>query len=447
LLQVLLAKSASTRKKLALRMRRMRRLCVERIVPAFRTQTAIAAAVVVLVALALGAWFWLGRAPVPTPRASAPQAQRVVYAPPPIRPTKPAPEAFQRDLVSAAQGFPGDVGVAVFDVTDGWLASYQGDRAFPQQSVSKVWVAVGLLDQVDRGLINLASSLTIQRQDLSAMNEPIAALVKPTFTTTLDDLLIRAIRDSDNAANDLLINQAGGVLRIQSILAGKGVTGVRLGMDEKHLQAVINGLTWRPEYAGTSAISLARARLPLSVREATLANYVSHPIDGATPDGTVEGLAALAKGRLLTPASTEKLVGIMDKVRTGRRRLKGGLESGWMLAHKTGTGPDLRGASVGINDVGLLTAPDGHLYAVAVYIAHTRAPTPVRLAFMQRVSELVEAQWSGKAPPAAAPEQAQTIKVAAHRTARVHRHVRQAPHAARVARPARPHHATRRHRH
>jgi beta-lactamase class A len=417
-----------------------------RIVPASRTQTAIAAAAVLILALALGAWFWFGRVPAEGPHAASSQPQRVSYSPPPIRPTKPAPEGFQRELVSAAKSFPGDVGVAVFDVTDGWLASYQGDRPFPQQSVSKVWVAVGLLDQVDRGLINLASSLTIQRQDLSAMNQPIAALVKPTFTTTLDDLLVRAIRDSDNAANDLLIGQAGGVVRIQDILTGKGVTGVRLGMDEKHLQAVINGLTWRPEYAGTSAISLARTRLPLAVREATLANYVSHPIDGATPDGTVEGLAALAKGKLLTPASTEKLVGIMDKVRTGRRRLKGGLESGWMLAHKTGTGPDLRGASVGINDVGLLTAPDGHLYAVAVYIAHTRAPTPVRLAFMQRVSELVEAEWSGKAPPAATPIEAQTIKVAAHGPARAHRHARRAAHAkARHAPTSRHHPKHRRH--
>ena len=432
-------------------MRLQRRVCVVRIVPASRTQTAIAAAAVVLVALVMGVWLWLGRSSPPPQHAAAnAEPQRVAYAPAPIQPTKPAPEGFQRELARAAQDFPGDVGVAVFDVNDGWLASYQGDRPFPQQSVSKVWVAVGLLDQVDRGLINLASSLTIQRQDLSAMNEPIAALVKPTFTTTLDDLLVRAIRDSDNAANDLLINQAGGVRRIQTILAAKGVTGIRLGMDEKHLQAVINGLTWRPEYAGTSAITLARTRLPLAVRESTLANYVSHPIDGATPDGTVEGLAALAKGKLLTPASTEKLVGIMDKVRTGKRRLKGGLESGWMLAHKTGTGPDLRGASVGINDVGMLTAPDGHLYAVAVYIAHTRAPTPVRLAFMQHVAELVEADWSGKPPPATpAVETTATKAPAAQAPAHVHHrhHVRRATKTKHpVAAKAHHHRAKRRHR-
>jgi beta-lactamase class A len=346
---------------------------------------------------------------------------RAVDAPPPVRPSHPAPEAFQADLDRLSKSFPGDVGVAVFDVNNSWIASWQGDRPFPQQSVSKVWAAVGLLDEVDRGQVNLDQSLTIQRQDLSVFNEPMQVLVKPTFTTTLSDLLVRAIRDSDNAANDLVIRTAGGVRRIQAILAQKGVDGVRLGMDEKHLQSVINGLSWKPEFAGTSALSLERSRLPLALREATLANYVSHPIDGATPVGTVEGLAALDQGKLLSPGSTQRLIGIMDEVRTGKRRLKGGLERGWMLAHKTGTGPDLRGASVGINDVGLLTAPDGHLYAVAVFIAHTRAGTPERLAFMQRVSELVEASWSGSAPPAALPEaKAEPARAAPHHAGRAH---------------------------
>ncbi len=210
---------------------------------------------------------------------------------------------------------------------------------------------------------------------------------------------------------------------IQATLAAKGVDGVRLGMDEKHLQAVINGLVWKPEFAGTSALSLERSRLPMAKREATLANYVTHPIDGATPVGTVEGLAALGEGKLLSPGSTQRLIDIMDEVRTGKRRLKGGLEHGWMLAHKTGTGPDLRGASVGINDVGLLTAPDGHLYAVAVFIAHTRAGTPERLAFMQRVSELVEASWSGSPAPAALPPaKAEAERAVPHHAGRGQRH-------------------------
>jgi beta-lactamase class A len=83
----------------------------------------------------------------------------------------------------------------------------------------------------------------------------------------------------------------------------------------------------------------------------------------------------------------------MAQARTGPRRLKGGLPAGWSIAHKTGTGQDFRGASVGINDVGLLTAPDGRTYAVAVMMRQTRKSVPARLAFMQSITRAVAEEW------------------------------------------------------
>ena len=84
----------------------------------------------------------------------------------------------------------------------------------------------------------------------------------------------------------------------------------------------------------------------------------------------------------------------MHAARTGPMRLKGGLPAGWSIAHKTGTGQDFEGAAIGINDVGLLTAPDGHTYAVAVMMRQTRKPVPARLAFMQAVTRTVADQWN-----------------------------------------------------
>ena len=86
----------------------------------------------------------------------------------------------------------------------------------------------------------------------------------------------------------------------------------------------------------------------------------------------------------------------MHAARTGPRRLKGGLPQGWRLAHKTGTGQDFEGASVGINDVGLLTAPDGRVYAVAVMLPQTRHPVPERLAFMQSITRAVAESWTAE---------------------------------------------------
>jgi len=121
-------------------------------------------------------------------------------------------------------------------------------------------------------------------------------------------------------------------------------------------------------------------------------------MDGATPVGIVEALAAAQRGELLSQASTEFLISTMAKARTGPRRLKGGLPESWSIAHKTGTGQDWRGASVGINDVGLITAPDGRTYAVAVLLQRTHKPTPQRLELMQSVSRAVVETWQDSSP-------------------------------------------------
>ena len=39
----------------------------------------------------------------------------------------------------------------------------------------------------------------------------------------------------------------------------------------------------------------------------------------------------------------------------------------------------------GYNDIGILHAPDGHHYALAVMIGRTSTPLPVRMALMQNV--------------------------------------------------------------
>jgi beta-lactamase class A len=68
------------------------------------------------------------------------------------------------------------------------------------------------------------------------------------------------------------------------------------------------------------------------------------------------------------------------------------LQPGWTLSHKTGTGQELGGVQAGYNDIGILTAPDGHSFAVAVMIKRTATPLPVRMKLMNRVVEATIAQ-------------------------------------------------------
>ncbi len=310
------------------------------------------------------------------------------------RQAPPAPAALQARLGELAAAYGEEVGVAVTDVTSGWTAGVDQDRPYPQQSVSKLWVAIAVMKQADEGRLDPEATVTLTDADRSVFFQPVAYKIGADgYATPLSDLLRRALVESDNAANDRLMREVGGPDGVAAILDDMGLKGVKVGAYERDLQARTAGLVWQADYGIGWNFQAARQALPMDARQAAMDAYLADPLDGASPAGITAALAALSRRELLSGPSTDRLIGLMAQARTGPRRLKGGLPAGWTIAHKTGTGQDFRGASVGINDVGLLTAPDGRVYAVAVMMRHTRQPVPARLAFMQSVTHAVAEQW------------------------------------------------------
>ena len=350
----------------------------------------IAGAVLVAAMAGAGGWIAANRAsPVPNARLTATRLKLAAEHAP------PAPKALQAELDALVRGYGEEVGVAVTDVKTGWTAGVDAERPYPQQSVSKLWVAMTVLRAVDEGRMDVDATVTLTDADRSVFFQPVAYNIgKAGFTTQISALLRRAIVESDNAANDKLMREIGGPEAVGQALEDMGLNDVRVGAYERDLQARTAGVVWRPEYGVGWNFQAARAALPRAEREAALDAYLAAPLDGASPAGITRTLAALQRGEILRPESTARLLELMAHVRTGPRRLKGGLPPGWSIGHKTGTGQDFMGASVGINDVGLLTAPDGRTYAVAVMIRRTRQGVPARLALMQSVTRAVAAQWS-----------------------------------------------------
>jgi beta-lactamase class A len=320
----------------------------------------------------------------------------------PSRPAPAAPAELQATLDRIAQGYREPVGLAVSEVGPGWMAQIDGDQTFPQQSVSKLWVALAVMQAVDQRRLSLDQTVVMHDEDRSVFYQPLASRIRGPngLPITLADLLRHALITSDNAANDMLIRSVGGPAVVTRAIVDKGLQGLAVGGTEREVQTRTAGLEWRPEYGRTWIFKQARALLPDEVRDQALATYLAHPPDGATPDGIVTALSALKRGQLLSASSTDFMLGLMGEATTGRLRLRAGLEPGWSLAHKTGTGPDWRGASVGINDVGLLTAPDGRTFAVAVMVRQTRQPPSAQHRLMAGVARAVESYWAISGQPA-----------------------------------------------
>ena len=362
------------------------------------TRVARAAWIAGAAVLALGAaGFGLAAMDRPDPRGPV-EPLPVVY--PTVRPEPPPVLAARLHGLAAAWGEP--VGLAVKDVDQGWVVQVAGEQPYPQQSVSKLWVALAVLDAVDRGELALDQEVVFEEADRSVFFQPIVKQLGPAgYRTSVRELMLRALAQSDNAANDKLIRTVGGVEAVDEPLRRLRLNGVGIGAEERDLQARIAGLTWRPEYGYGRNFQHARAALPESVRLQAMDTYLAEPPDGASPLSIVQALSAIKRGEVLSPVSTEVMLAMMAEAVTGPNRLKGGLPFGWSIAHKTGTGQDLRGFSVGINDVGLLTEPDGRTYAVAVMMRRTARPVPERLAFMQSVSRAIAETWAAESGPAA----------------------------------------------
>ncbi len=358
---------------------------------------------------------------VPPPEQPRPQTQRKpaaaqapiqskppVFRPPPVvtpasRPTSQSPfvrsdaqlrppPALAHTIAALGRDFPGRVGIAVTRVDSGWIVDHQGSQLFPQHSVSKTWVGLALADAIDKGQIRFSDRVTITKTDLTLFHQPIKQFVDDDgYETTVEDLFYRAMTQSDNTANDVLLWRVGGPDAVRRFITNNGLGNIRFGPGERKFQSAIAGLEWRQDFSQGRAFEVARNKLSAEVRGQAMIRYLNDPLDGAAPNAVVVALAKLKRGELLSSAMTRTFLNTMESALTGKQRVKAGVPPGWTYGHKTGTGQVLDGLVTGYNDVGIMTAPDGTSYALAILIRSTRAPTSERQALMQAVAAAVAA--------------------------------------------------------
>ncbi|WP_338426541.1 serine hydrolase [Sphingopyxis kveilinensis] len=308
-----------------------------------------------------------------------------------------APAGLQDRIEALWRAFPGKTGIAVQRIDGEWALAQRGGDLFPQQSVSKLWVVLTALDAVDRGRLTLDQRVRIGPEDLTLFYQPLAARVRAEGSVTMSvrELIETAITRSDNTANDSLLRTVGGPEAVRRFIDNKALGAIRFGPGERLLQAGTAGLKWQQAYSVGRNFEQARAALPDSIRLAARNAYLANPPDGASPAAIASALTRLARGALLSPESTEYVLDVMSRTKSGPQRLKAGLPAGWKFLHKTGTGQNYKGATAGYNDIGIATAPDGTRYAIVVLLGDTTASVPARMELMQAVSGAV-AEFHGK---------------------------------------------------
>jgi beta-lactamase class A len=242
----------------------------------------------------------------------------------------------------------GTVGIVVRDLGTGETLSLNGDTLFPMASAYKVAVAGRIFAMVDAGALTLEDRL--------------ASPAGPVSVATLLDLMLTR---SDNDATDLLVARAGGPAAVHHWVAGLGIRGLRVDSNTADLLWRAMGLAPRPGNFNRNVAAAMAADPALRERDARdIPNiaFAQDPRDTATPTAMTDLVAAIRTGKALSGRSTVALLAIMERCRTGKARLPGMLPPGTLVAHKTGS---LNGTG---NDTGVITLPDGRLFAITVFV-------------------------------------------------------------------------------
>lgn len=111
-----------------------------------------------------------------------------------------------RDLADVSRHAPGDISVAVHDAT-GVVAQVDAQRVVPSASTIKVLVLAALLDEVDRGRLDLDDDVTLPFERVGGAGA--LALLPSVQQLTVGELAALMVVQSDNDAANVLVDLVG----------------------------------------------------------------------------------------------------------------------------------------------------------------------------------------------------------------------------------------------
>ncbi len=285
-------------------------------------------------------------------------------------------EALEREFLRLGPLSGGVMGVAAVHLESGRKAFLNGDVPFPMASTYKVPIAVELLQRVDEGKLDLAQMVAVERHDYSPGSGLLTDLInQPGLALSLRNLLEIMLLVSDNTATDLCLRHAGGGESVTARMRTLGIEGLRVDRPTLHLIADWKGLSPVPGEAERDPAKWGELLDSVSKETADEAErtFYDDLRDTATPRAMAALLEKIWKGEALTPASSDLLLDIMKRCRTGAGRLKGILPEGTEVRHKTGT------IGKTLNDVGIITLPNGAGHViVAAFVKESGRPDAER---------------------------------------------------------------------
>jgi len=277
---------------------------------------------------------------------------------------KSARSRLEAEIARIALTAGGKVGVSARHLESGLAVSLNGTEIYPMASTFKIAVAGTLLTQVDAGRLSLEQMISVDPA-LVLSSEGIAEIFPyPGVSASVHNLIESMLTRSDNTATNVLTRLAGGPAAVTAWVRSIGIENMRIDGDTNEIVGRFFDLPPSEESVDAQLKKLFAVNPELgNLANEPNAKFDDDPRDTTTPDAMIMLLSKIQDAHVLSASSTDVLLGAMERCITGLKRLRGMLPPGTLVRDKTGT---IGGT---VNDVGIITLPDGHgRIAIAVFI-------------------------------------------------------------------------------
>jgi beta-lactamase class A len=308
-----------------------------------------------------------------SPSASAgPTASPDLRTPSPTQ-TPVADVELQKQIAEIAKEAKGTVGVYAVEIETNRSAALDENGHYAMQSVVKVPISMAVLKMADEGRLNLDQLVNVEETDFASANQrsPIRNEFPLGTQMTVQDLMKNAVVESDGTASDVLQRIAGGATAVQTYVDSIGVSDIKIVWSHKEF-----GAEWSRQYDNWLT---PRAGAEL------LKKLWSFSSDARTSDA--------ANG--LSKQSADLLLRFMTESKNPDDRILGLLPAGTPVAHKTGTGGTQNGVTSALNDVGIITMPNGNHVVIAVLVGDSTGNHQDRAGTIAKIAKAVFDKWSG----------------------------------------------------
>lgn len=250
------------------------------------------------------------------------------------------------------------IGVAVSFIEDSDTLSINGNNMFPMLSVYKLPIAMSVINSIDNGWQTLQTPIHVNQND---MHPNTWSPLRDKLTTSdtfinLRDIIQYTLIQSDNNCSDLLLKSIGGVETVQTYLKKLGLPNIQVNNTEWEIFQ-----SWNLIYSNQ-----------------------------ATPQDITTLLNKLYSEALFSDSCYSFLWHTLTDCTTGNSRIKGKLPQSTEVAHKTGTSfTTQEGITPAINDVGIITMPNGKHIAISIFVAESKESREVNENIIAEITKMV----------------------------------------------------------